>query len=483
MATMRMADEEAGAWSYKGEGAANIVLEYIGANPALVGKVLRLRKTLRDHKIKNTISEKAPVLINIEQSIWADWPDVASATTTEILQHAYVKDVMLPLLGKEYVDTGVPVAISQNFLAAVAQNIQEKRPIWRQENADVDLLSPLALLISDHTKFSILPGVREKVQSTIAVEIKPKCGFLPTTTTMDPANVVKKDVSRFAMHQHLKYMEGKLKSISSYSPLDLFSGTSEGIYHAIESLFRTPQNNLRVFIDGTKLFSGVGEGAKAEVECMRDDEGVLQIIEDSLEGFIPLPLGERFKTLQALITELLYRSDMLNRLLAVQKLDNYDIEGAIHIYYDILETKCNVCLSSSQLSGKRVDDVASMTFVKGEQLTVNSSLHNDMKNQQTEAVAQLHSLSVEEKKKIIRDFLIAATAKDCSIILALQPVSSFTDERSIICCPVTKQQYFYKMFFLDLDLKRLKKLPFYHELDQKIVSYYAHSQASRTISS
>lgn len=45
---------------------------------------------------------------------------------------------------------------------------------------------------------------RQNCSQAICVEIKPKCGFLPTAATIHPSNAVKRRVSRFQLHQALK---------------------------------------------------------------------------------------------------------------------------------------------------------------------------------------------------------------------------------------------------------------------------------------
>ena len=39
---------------------------------------------------------------------------------------------------------------------------------------------------------------------TICVELKPKCGFLPTSACIHPKHAVKHKIPRFQLHQHLK---------------------------------------------------------------------------------------------------------------------------------------------------------------------------------------------------------------------------------------------------------------------------------------
>ncbi|CAM6084843.1 unnamed protein product [Calypogeia fissa] len=103
---------DAESWHYRGEGAANIVLAYRGDHPELTGKVLRLRKCLNNDKSVGSAIKSALVLSREEQKVWAEWPDLVSATTIAELNHAYARDVLRPLLGEEHVDPGVSISPS-----------------------------------------------------------------------------------------------------------------------------------------------------------------------------------------------------------------------------------------------------------------------------------------------------------------------------------------------------------------------------------
>lgn len=48
-----------------------------------------------------------PVLSEDEAKLWREWPSMAMATTSAALAHVYARELMQPLLGKEYVDAGV----------------------------------------------------------------------------------------------------------------------------------------------------------------------------------------------------------------------------------------------------------------------------------------------------------------------------------------------------------------------------------------
>ncbi|KAF6148096.1 hypothetical protein GIB67_024271 [Kingdonia uniflora] len=90
----------------------------------------------------------------------------------------------------------------------------------------------------------------------------------------------------------------------------------------------------------------------------------------------------------------------------------------------------------------------------------------------------LQSLSLEEYLKIVRDYMIAAAAKDCSLMFSFRPKMD-QDQMSlhnIVYLESINQRFDYKSFFIDLDMKPLKKMVHYYELDQKNVSCYTQKE-------
>lgn len=423
--------EDSKDWVYKGEGAANIVLSYIGSADYLLGKVLRIHKVPRG-RTKST--NGSSFLSRHEILLWRDIGENMNSTSKEVVGQLFIMNVMGPLLGPRHVDGGVRVIVSKEFLECVGKNVLCQRPARRVDVSEVDVLCDSAVLINDHSLISRKSGtLREEV--CFAVEIKPKCGYLPSSEFIAKRNAFKKYVTRFEMHQILKLHQGEISQLSRYNPLDLFSGKKDRIHQAISALFSTPQNNFRVFLNGSLIFGGLGGGMdNATVRCHdRDGE-----IED-LENICGLPL-DRFPEL---ITEAIFSSSVLSRLLASQKLDHYDIEGAIHAYYNIVHEPCLAC--------KTCSDPYSLRY------------------------SFLHDLSLEESLKIVRDYLIAATAKDCSLMISFRPVEDVGDSEFNSLFLKSSYQYFdYKVNFIDLDMKPLQKMDYYYELDQKIVNFYAN---------
>ncbi|KAK2452417.1 Inositol-pentakisphosphate 2-kinase [Trifolium repens] len=90
----------------------------------------------------------------------------------------------------------------------------------------------------------------------------PKCGFLPHSTFISEGTAIKKRISEQSV----------------YDPLDLYSGSKERVHKAIEDLFTTPQNNFRVFLNGSLILGGLGGRAKSTDACMIFDIEVIYFI-------------------------------------------------------------------------------------------------------------------------------------------------------------------------------------------------------------
>ncbi|KAK7291204.1 hypothetical protein RIF29_06159 [Crotalaria pallida] len=428
---LTLREEDAAEWVYRGEGAINLVLAYSGSTPSFIGKVMRIRKVPRNGSMG--VESNGLALTEHERLVWNDVVELISSTDEEIANQQYVQHVMQPLLGSKYIDAGVHVPVSREFLESVEKNVISQRPSWRVDAAGVDARCDFGLLMSDHSLFA--HGTQES-GPCISVEIKPKCGFLPFSRFLSEGTAIKRRITRFEMHQALKLHQGEISQQSAYNPLDLFSGSKERIHKAIRDLFSTPQNNFRVFLNGSLILGGLGGVAKTTNSC------IAKAFEEELKSVFQAGSGHCMENLFTLIAETLQKSGVLDRLLEVQKLDAIDIEGAIHAYYDVTSQECKVCRELSEEQAKRY--------------------------------ASLHSVSLDESLRIVKDYLIAATAKDCSLMICFRPRKE-GDSGSVynnVYLESTKQAFDFKVYFIDLDLKRLSKMEGYYKLDKKIVSCY-----------
>ncbi|CAI8606470.1 unnamed protein product [Vicia faba] len=406
---LTLTEQDAAHWVYRGEGAANIVVSYTGSSPSYIGKVMRIRKSPRKASalpgVRNTIA-----LSPHERLIWKEVHELISSSDKEIAGQLYVDHVMKPLLGSKYVDAGSHILVTKEFLMTVEKNVDSQRPASRVDVSQVDKQCDFALLMSDH---SIFPQGSQESSHSISVEIKPKCGFLPLSTFISEGTAIKKKITRFEMHQALKLQSGEISQRSVYNPLDLFSESKERVYKAIKNLFTTPQNNFRVFLNGSLTLGGLGGGAESTDACMA------KVLEDKLHSVIQADNGQSTENLFTLVTEAVHKSGVLNQLL-----------------------ECKVC--------------------------------KELSKEQAKIYTSLHSASLDESLRIVKDYLIAATAKDCSLMVCFRPRKENDSGSSYntIYLESTKQAFDYKVHFIDLDLKRLNKVEDYYELDKKIVSCY-----------
>ncbi|KAI4389935.1 hypothetical protein MLD38_002101 [Melastoma candidum] len=428
-------EKDAGYWVYRGEGAANIVLSYTGSSPLFVGKVLRLQKAL-----KGKANNDSSCLSEHERLLWSCYGEIVSAPTKEIAGRLFVQHVMSPLLGAKHVDAGIQVRASKKFLLEIEKNIESSRPSSRISASKVDTLCESALVISDH---SLFPSGNPKEDICISVEIKPKCGFLPSSRYVVKRNAIKRRVTRFRMHQVLKFQNHEIEDLSDYDPLDLFSGSQERIRRALKALFSNPQNNLRVFLNGSLVLGGLGGIASPTAASTEET------VEDMLKLIIQANDNSHTECFIELLAETISKSGVLKQLLDAQELDKYDIEGAVHAYYNIISEPCPVCREL------------------------------DRGNESSEQWSDLHSILLDESLEIVRNFLTAATAKDCSLMFCLKQKKDGETciPHDTVSLQSTNQVFAYKAFFIDLDMKPLEKMEYYYELDQKIVRQYIEANA------
>lgn len=204
----------------------------------------------------------------------------------------------------------------------------------------------------------------------------------------------------------------QISEISEYDPLDLFSGSKDRIHRAIKALYATPQNNFRVFLNGSLVFGGLGGG------ICKTTSKVEKAFEHLLKDIIRTEDGVRANHFIELVAETVYASGVLDQLLDVQKLDKYNIEGAIHVYYDLIEQPCEVCRELE----KR--ELPSGQF------------------------SSMHSIPLDEKVNVLKDFLIAATAKDCSVMISFRSTEdgiSRSSSHSNLHLESAKQEFDYKV--------------------------------------
>ncbi|WWC96243.1 hypothetical protein V866_003110 [Kwoniella sp. B9012] len=267
-------DTLASQWKYAGEGAEHIVFSHRGTLSEYNGKVLRLRKSQflgnspTDPEYRQTLNEWTfnllPQLVPSELLI----------QTQEVnLAEGWVKDL---------------------FTQADATRPEERK-----------LLGDLKSLVVGEAKGVIMEDTttNEKKDGIVnlALEIKPKWGFLPDASTIVPpeAAEIKSKHCRFCMHRHLKGHDSSAEC--KFCPLDLYSGEEVRMKKAINGLWgiweqsQGKENNWRVFVNGERTSP---DKAEAVAKYFDDEKSLADHIASSI---IPiLNSSQVFQTLKTL---------------------------------------------------------------------------------------------------------------------------------------------------------------------------------------
>ncbi|KNC96013.1 hypothetical protein, variant [Spizellomyces punctatus DAOM BR117] len=298
----------------------------------------------------------------------------------------------------------------------------------------------------------------ESLPKVIAVEIKPKWGFLPVSPVINPAHSVKYTTCRYCMHQHWKGRKHEHHIQSSFCPLDLYSKDPQRVRTSLKSLLRSPQNNLKLFVDGMPIMLGQGQSIDKSFS-------VLESFFRRIVGESEAPNVAGVDHLVDLLTTIIVSDSLLQMLkYHQQNLDQYDIEG-IFPWYDKLE-----------LDTKLHDpSIAEWNEIVQTYLRRISSPDAEMPRDWAEC-------SLTEQLHYIYEFVLSATLKDCSVIITLWPEAEEDSYGRIRCdpgegegtiqLPSSTRLLRYKIRIVDIDPKRLGKIPSYFALDQNIVRHF-----------
>ncbi|XP_072025460.1 inositol-pentakisphosphate 2-kinase-like [Amphiura filiformis] len=372
----------------------------------------------------------------------------------------------------------------------------------------VDVNSKFALSLPD---LSFLHPFNDEFKTPVyCVEIKPKIGFLPTSPWILAEEEVKKDVCYYCRLQHLKIKEGTWSEISKYCPIDLFSGHPVRMKYALNQLLENPQNNLRIFKNGELLYGAQGKSkptiddqinlhqeldtyfSAAIEEEKTVDEGalkrpavqsfldvVLKALLHSKEEKSPLQVKSSLPNQTCKASgftktslrdsksgnqkvRMLPEGSALDVILQVQRLDDLDIEG-VYAMYQKHQNMISATDDTSSEEGKQLDwPYEERKF-----------LQRVLSSEEPVITQDAKSVTLDDAVHKIRTFLLAGTAKDCSVLLAIQPEG--TTDRSWnypYTCHHGNKTYLYSSHIIDLDTKPSSRIPKYYKLNKKLVKVY-----------
>lgn len=329
-----------------------------------------------------------------------------------------------------------------------------------------------------------------------------------------------------------------MDACSAYDPCDLFSGEPLRLRTALSALLAQPQNNLLLFLDGRRQAlvgqqpqaarrARGGAGAPVEQQQERQKEQQQQpeqqqqqqdpagALEELLAGLLPLPAAERRCALVELLAAVLEREGVLPRLLAAQRQCGYDVEGVHRLYCHLAGLKPD---AAEQAEAAAAAAAAERERAEEEPVggpsssSINGGSDDDATARHAQAVSALLALPAAEAHNVLRAYVVAATAKDCAIMVALQrlvgapPTAAAAAaeqqpqpeqqqlegwtalQPSCICCPTAAGDgpttaacssngssgagtwFRYRLCLVDLDQKPLAKIPTHAALDARILA-------------
>ncbi|XP_050061058.1 inositol-pentakisphosphate 2-kinase-like isoform X1 [Aphis gossypii] len=369
-------------WRYKGEGNANVVLSL----PA-DGTVVRVMKEADDcgeetaTAVAETLLVRLRFFCAVKRLFFTDRRSVSPRSC--------------------HVDVPVPKRVAAEELREIDRLLGPDRPAGRKHKR----LSRAAGLVAVCPDYTMLPPADEP-SDVWCVEIKPKQGWVHEDDRRDTTRSTSA-MCPFCVHQYLKLCRGDVRRPSAYCPLDMFSGCRERVRRAVGALLQDPQNNLKIFVDGQPLQvardNGFLDAAKRVLGDVtrfcelvadallddsepddpsaadeRDDDG-----DNDLHGFrSPSSLGCDFRSVP------MPRHCVLNEILAMQRMQTTGFAAVCAEYDD--------------------DDCARDPHLQFGHVTRLRALHD----------GQAAVLSP------VDGYLVAATARDCSVFVTFRPHSS-----------------------------------------------------------
>ena len=166
---------------------------------------------------------------------------------------------------------------------------------------------------------------------------------------------------------------------------------------------------------------------------------------------------------------------MLQKLLSIQALDEHDIEGIYPLYQHVLQ----------QVKASSADCISASAAMLSSPVAAGQQNLDAL--QPCEAyIYQLVGLGWSKQMKILQNYLVAATAKDCSLMIALQAVpqahsqlrknnnaqlQNGLNSSNLLRSPALTHPLQFKLTIVDLDRKHHAKIDAHHRLDQEIMCH------------
>lgn len=343
----------------------------------------------------------------------------------------YVNNVMIPELGENYVQQVNIGVISYQDLEDIKEAVKYSRPPQR---CNKDIFFPKSLIMRDLA----LPSLEMEactMGTVLSVELKPKQGYRLLR------NCVHQSLCNFCMKQWYKLETNRIEERSHYCPLDLYSGEPENMSRAIDALIQSPQNNLRVFRNG---------------ELMHGEDRVTEQCLDFLTDFFD---GEGKLSFNAVLIRALL-SEEQNQCHNSQKSreshpSNCDKEKSHLPLKCILQAVLNLQKKTSITDSEALDILNDLLGTMDD-ITDLQRLITKPNKEGTKSSPN------SDKIRLLRNYMLAVTAKDLSIILTVREAKAGADASLIgHHLRVRNKLFCYSWSIVDLDPKQLTRISKY----------------------
>lgn len=402
------------SWNYINEGNVHIVLLLEGTDC-----VLRLIK--EDQKYLN--------IRHIKNSV------------------EFVNFIMLPMFyDSNNVGSEKLVQINNQEIKELSEQLLKWRPPNRISKM---LLSQYAIIAPN------LAIVSSQCDINYCIEIKPKEGYLSP-------NLQRYGKCYYCMKQYLKMEENQINSISNYCPLDLYSGNKGRMFKAISNLINNPQNNFKLFKNGSICFN-----------------------ENSTLPNLKLILEEicAFNGSVSLFIEFIIQVLLVND--TTHTIEAYDGENTIAFEEFNCKNKTEVCNTLSELHSDCI--LYKMLDLQKLGVNFNPKYDNEIyeKDNQYAYVESLLNILKEKNinmyKKSDRDAflqrcdavhlaMLSAIARDCSIMISFS--YKFISGENVRKIKINQQEIYYKICVTDLEPKPLTTLLKRSKNEDKLIKIY-----------
>lgn len=341
----------------------------------------------------------------------------------------FVNLVMIPLLFGKRVYNEEIIQLPIEDVAELSEKLSNIRPKHRQVKS---IFSHFAIKAPNLTTIS-------NNCENYCLEIKPKEGFICR-------HFKRYQKCYYCLKQFLKLQEKQIDGISNYCPLDLFSGEKTRMKRALLNLIQNPQNNFKLFKDGSIIYS---EKTKIDFEMLITKLPIFRSINIFLDFIIDILLSDGTSSI------------ILN-----------ESDGEINLKtgkcYEDSNLKPNSFLNKL-LTLQKLSETFNLDLInKNEDYEYVSKLLNDMKE------LNMDLSKSDDREKFLGTInpkylvLISAVAKDCSIMICFSPNS----HQSYSSVKIGDKSLSYKLSVTDLEPKSIKSLTKRKNTEKKLIQLY-----------